>query len=54
MDRLRSEWANTSTKSRIIMGVILGAALIFLALSLGGAVNLAPVDTGVTEVKNPG
>lgn len=53
MDRLRSEWANTSTKSRIIMGIIIGAALIFLFMSVTGAVDLAPVQTGVTEIKKP-
>lgn len=48
MDRLRNEWANTSTKSRIIMAVVFGAALVFLAMSLGGVVDFAPVETGVT------
>lgn len=51
MDRLRSEWANTSPKSRIILGVILGAALIFAALSLTGVLDFAPVQTGVTQIK---
>lgn len=48
MDRLRNEWANTSTKSRIVMAVVFGAALIFLAMSLGGVVDFAPVETGVS------
>jgi hypothetical protein len=51
MDRLRSEWANTSTKSRIVLGVVLGVALIVLALSLTGVIDMAPVQTGVTSVK---
>lgn len=50
MDRLRSEWANTSPKSRIVLGVILGAALIFLALSLTGVIDFAPVQTGTTPI----
>jgi hypothetical protein len=52
MDRLRAEWANTSPKSRIILGIILGAVIIFAALSLTGIVDFAPVSTGVTEVPN--
>jgi hypothetical protein len=51
MDRLRSEWANTSAKSRIVLGVVLGVALIVLALSLTGVIDMAPVQTGVTPVK---
>lgn len=50
MDRLRSEWANTSAKSRAILGVILGVALIALALSVTGVIDMAPVETGVTQV----
>jgi hypothetical protein len=51
MDRLRSEWANTSAKSRIVLGVILGVVIIFAALSLTGVIDFAPVQTGVTPVK---
>ncbi|MBG0738870.1 hypothetical protein IV500_05470 [Paeniglutamicibacter antarcticus] len=51
MDRLRSEWANTSTKSRIILGVILGVALIFMALSVTGVIDFSPVQTGITPTK---
>lgn len=51
MDRLRSEWANTSTKSRVILGVILGVALVVLALSVTGVIDMAPVQTGVTQIK---
>ncbi|MET4143731.1 hypothetical protein [Arthrobacter sp. UYCo732] len=50
MDRLRSEWANTSAKSRIVLGVILGVALVVMALSLTGVIDLAPVQTGTTAV----
>lgn len=51
MDRLRSEWANTSTKSRIVLGVVMGVALIVLALSLTGVIDMAPVQTGISPVK---
>ena len=51
MDRLRSEWANTSAKSRLVLGVLLGAVIIFAALSLTGVIDFAPVQTGVTEIK---
>lgn len=51
MDRLRSEWANTSAKSRIILGIVLGAAVIFMMLSVTGIVDFAPVSTGVTDIK---
>lgn len=51
MDRLRSEWANTSAKSRVILGVILGVALVVLALSVSGVIDMAPVETGVSQIK---
>ncbi len=51
MDRLRSEWANTSAKSRIIVGIGLGIVIIFAALSITGVLDFAPVQTGVTSVK---
>lgn len=51
MDRLRNEWANTSVKSRAILGVVMGVALIVLALSLSGVIDMAPVQTGVTQIK---
>jgi hypothetical protein len=51
MDRLRSEWANTSAKSRIVLGVILGVVIIFAVLSLTNVIDFAPVQTGITPVK---
>ena len=48
MDRLRSEWANTSAKSRIVLGIVLGVVIIFAALSLTGVIDFSPVSTGVT------
>jgi hypothetical protein len=51
MDRLRSEWANTSAKSRIVLGVVLGVALVVLALSVTGVIDLFPVQAGVTSIK---
>ncbi|GAA4035648.1 hypothetical protein GCM10023063_20280 [Arthrobacter methylotrophus] len=51
MDRLRSEWANTSTKSRIVLGVVLGVALVLMALSVTGVIDFSPVQTGVTQIK---
>ncbi|ACL42106.1 hypothetical protein Achl_4155 (plasmid) [Pseudarthrobacter chlorophenolicus A6] len=51
MDRLRSEWANTSARSRVILGVVLGVALVVLALSVTGVIDMAPVQTGVTQIK---
>ncbi|WP_456508813.1 hypothetical protein [Arthrobacter sp. TE12232] len=51
IDRPRSEWANTSAKSRLVRGIIVGVALLVLALSLTGVIDIAPVQTGVTSIK---
>lgn len=51
MDRLRSEWANMSAKKRIILGIALAAALVFLVMSQTGTLDLAPVETGVSQIK---
>lgn len=49
MDRLRSEWANTPARSRIILGIGLAAVLVFAALSFTGIIDFNPVSTGVVE-----
>lgn len=48
MDRLRSEWANTPARNRVILGILMSAALVFMALSLTGVIDFAPVQTGVS------
>jgi hypothetical protein len=51
MDRLRSEWAKTSNTSKIVLGALLAVALVVCVLSFTGVIDLAPVQTGVTQLK---
>lgn len=51
IDRLRREWAKTSNTSKIVLGAVLAVALVVMVLSITGAIDLAPVQTGVTQVK---
>lgn len=46
MNKLKMEWDRTSTRSKIILGVLLAAVLIFAVLSWNGTFDPFGVDTG--------
>lgn len=54
MEKLRAEWDKTSSTSRILLGVLLLAAVVFLGLSFGGIIDPFGVSEGVTTVETGG
>lgn len=47
MNKLQQSWNQTSTKSKIILGILLAAVLVFAVVSWNGTFDPFGVDTGV-------
>ena len=55
MKMLQQSWNQTSTKSKIILGILLAAVLVFAVLSWNGTFDPFGVDTGlVIPAEDPG
>lgn len=40
MEKLKSEWEATSTRSRVLLGIVAAAVVVICALSFGGVIDV--------------
>lgn len=51
MDFLRQQWAITNKKLILVLGIVIAVGAVLAIMSTTGVLDLAPVETGVTQIK---